>query len=237
MAWKTVDREVDPERLERQERDAAEDVEDARAEERGDEPEQARPSGSGCSASGCRTARGPARRALTIVAKLSSVRIITAASLETSVPVMPIATPMSAVLRAGASFTPSPVMATMWPLRRRISTRRTLSSGATRAMTPMSSIWRIGLVVGHRRELGAGDRPALDAELACDRLGGDGVVAGDHPDLDAGRVRLGDGVPSPRAAAGRRCRPVRAAADRRPAAAGRRSGRTSPDRSPAGRSP
>ena len=50
------------------------------------------------------------------------------------------ATPMSAILSAGASFTPSPVMATMWPLRRRISTSRTLSSGATRAMTPMSSI-------------------------------------------------------------------------------------------------
>ena len=52
-----------------------------------------------------------------MVAKLSSVRIITAASFETSVPVMPIATPMSAFLSAGASFTPSPVMATMWPLR------------------------------------------------------------------------------------------------------------------------
>ena len=50
-----------------------------------------------------------------MVAKLSSVRIITAASLETSVPVMPMATPMSAFLSAGASFTPSPVMATMSP--------------------------------------------------------------------------------------------------------------------------
>ena len=44
------------------------------------------------------------------MAKLSSVRIIAAASLETSVPVMPIAMPMSACWSAGASLTPSPVM-------------------------------------------------------------------------------------------------------------------------------
>ena len=48
------------------------------------------------------------------------------------------------------------------------------------------------LVVAHRRPLGAGDRAAPDPELARDRLGGDGVVAGDHAHLDAGRVRLGD---------------------------------------------
>ena len=38
-----------------------------------------------------------------------------AASFDTSVPVMPMATPMSALFNAGASFTPSPVMATNWP--------------------------------------------------------------------------------------------------------------------------
>ena len=73
-----------------------------------------------------------------MVAKLSSVRIITAAPLETSVPVMPMATPMSAFLRAGASLTPSPVMATMFCWRCSRSTRRILSSGATRATTPIS---------------------------------------------------------------------------------------------------
>ena len=73
------------------------------------------------------------------MAKLSSVRIISAASLVTSVPVIPIATPMSALVSAGASFTPSPVMATMFPCPLRMLTRRTLSSGATRATTPMSS--------------------------------------------------------------------------------------------------
>ena len=48
------------------------------------------------------------------------------------------------------------------------------------------------LVVGHRAELGARDRAARDPEVLGDRLGGDGVVAGDHPDLDAGAVRVGD---------------------------------------------
>jgi hypothetical protein len=48
------------------------------------------------------------------VAKLSSSRIISAASLETSVPEIPIATPMSAYSRAGASLTPSPVIATTY---------------------------------------------------------------------------------------------------------------------------
>ena len=54
----------------------------------------------------------PIRTALTIVEKSSSVRIIAAASFETSVPVMPMAMPMSARFRAGASLTPSPVIAT-----------------------------------------------------------------------------------------------------------------------------
>ena len=71
-----------------------------------------------------------------MVEKLSSVRIITAASFDTSVPVMPIATPMSARFSAGASLTPSPVMATMSPRFLSRSTSRTLCSGATRAMTP-----------------------------------------------------------------------------------------------------
>ena len=54
----------------------------------------------------------PSSTAATIEAKLSSVSIIAAASLLTSVPVIPMAMPMSAFLSAGASLTPSPVMAT-----------------------------------------------------------------------------------------------------------------------------
>ena len=104
---------------------------------------------------------------MTIVAKLSSVRIITAASFETSVPVMPIATPMSAFLSAGASFTPSPVMATMWPRFLRMSTRWTLCSGATRAMTPISSIRRTAsssLMAANSAPVSA--RPSMPSWLA-----------------------------------------------------------------------
>lgn len=42
---------------------------------------------------------------------------MSAACLETSEPEMPMAIPMSAFLRAGESFTPSPVTATMAPCR------------------------------------------------------------------------------------------------------------------------
>ena len=40
---------------------------------------------------------------------------MSAASLDTSVPAMPMATPMSAFFNAGESLTPSPVTATMLP--------------------------------------------------------------------------------------------------------------------------
>jgi hypothetical protein len=74
----------------------------------------------------------PSSTAATMEAKLSSVSIIAAASLATSVPVIPIATPMSAFLRAGASLTPSPVIATEWPFPCRAVTTRSLWSGETR---------------------------------------------------------------------------------------------------------
>lgn len=52
--------------------------------------------------------------AVTIDLKLSSRRIIPAAYLATYVPAIPIANPMSAFFKAGASFVPSPVIATTW---------------------------------------------------------------------------------------------------------------------------
>jgi len=61
-----------------------------------------------------------------------------AASLVTSVPVMPIAIPMSADFSAGASLTPSPVIATTWRSAWRASTIRSLCAGATRANTEVS---------------------------------------------------------------------------------------------------
>ena len=77
----------------------------------------------------------PFSTAFTIVAKLSSVRTIAAASFATSVPVIPIATPMSACFNAGASLTPSPVIATIMPFSCQARTIRILCSGETLAYT------------------------------------------------------------------------------------------------------
>mmetsp|Transcript_30351 Transcript_30351/g.65119 ORF Transcript_30351/g.65119 Transcript_30351/m.65119 type:complete len:267 (-) Transcript_30351:1111-1911(-) len=60
---------------------------------------------------------------------------MSAASLATSVPAMPMAIPMDACLRAGASFTPSPVIAGTSPHDRRSLTRSCLSRGSVREKT------------------------------------------------------------------------------------------------------
>ncbi len=57
----------------------------------------------------------PSPTAATTEAKLSSARFMSPASLATSVPVMPMAMPILAAFKAGASLTPSPVMATTCP--------------------------------------------------------------------------------------------------------------------------
>ena len=61
----------------------------------------------------------PSSTASTIVENRSSVRIISEASFATPVPRIPIATPISAPFNAGPSFTPSPVIATIFPFERR----------------------------------------------------------------------------------------------------------------------
>ena len=137
----------------------------------------------------------PPSTAVTIVAKLSSVRIMSAASFVTSVPVIPIATPMSARLSAGASLTPSPVIATTLPLRFSMSTSRTLSSGATRATTPISST-----CASSSSSLSAANSVPVSARPSIpswrrDRGGGRGVVAGDHADADPRLLAARDRVP------------------------------------------
>ena len=136
----------------------------------------------------------PPSTASTMVAKLSSVRIMSAASFVTSVPVMPIATPMSARLSAGASLTPSPVIATTLPLRFSMSTRRTLSSGATRATTPMlSSCSSSSASESAANSVPVSARPSIP-ELGRDRGRGRGVVAGDHAGADPRLLAAGDRV-------------------------------------------
>ena len=60
---------------------------------------------------------------------------MSAASLATSVPVMPIATPMSAAFSAGESLTPSPVMAATSPTLLKDCMILNLSAGDTLANT------------------------------------------------------------------------------------------------------
>lgn len=57
----------------------------------------------------------PYLTAVKILLKLSSKRIIPAASFATYVPAIPIANPISAFFKAGASLVPSPVIATTFP--------------------------------------------------------------------------------------------------------------------------
>ena len=67
-----------------------------------------------------------------MLAKLSSWSTISAASFATSVPAMPIAIPMFARESAGASFTPSPVIATISPCSWSDDTILIFCSGVTR---------------------------------------------------------------------------------------------------------
>ena len=117
---------------------------------------------------------------------------MSAASLATSVPLMPIATPMSACFRAGASLTPSPVMATISPvalqrlddaelvlgamraktLCRRRAPSRCAGPSAPRAPAPVMTT-AVGRV-----------RPSCSA---ISRRRGR-LVAGDHDGADAGRA-------------------------------------------------
>mmetsp|Transcript_29202 Transcript_29202/g.100711 ORF Transcript_29202/g.100711 Transcript_29202/m.100711 type:complete len:270 (+) Transcript_29202:1098-1907(+) len=68
--------------------------------------------------------------------KLSSAKIMSAASLATSVPVMPMAMPMSASLRAGASLTPSGKRLPALGQHRSRATCRTAKAARQRARIP-----------------------------------------------------------------------------------------------------
>ena len=140
----------------------------------------------------------PSRTAATIVAKLSSASTMSAASRVTSVPVIPMATPMSAARSAGESFTPSPVMATMFPSACRASTMRSLCSGATRANTATSRTARVrasssspSISAPVSARAPAAPMPSSDAM----RSGGAGMVPGDHHDPHPGALCLADRHP------------------------------------------
>ncbi|KAH3682677.1 hypothetical protein WICPIJ_006340 [Wickerhamomyces pijperi] len=82
----------------------------------------------------------PSSMAFKIVEKSSSVKTISEASLATSVPILPIEIPISANFKAGASLTPSPVMATTSPRLCKALTICTLCSGVVLAKTETEEI-------------------------------------------------------------------------------------------------
>ena len=111
----------------------------------------------------------PSSTAATIVAKLSSASTMSAASFETSVPVMPMAMPMSAVFSAGASLTPSPVIATIGAAAlQRVDDAQLVLGVDARVDRDLAHGSRERLV-RHLLELGAGDGATVggDAELAA----------------------------------------------------------------------
>ena len=118
---------------------------------------------------------------------------MSAASLATSVPARPIATPISAPLRAGASLTPSPVMATMCPFSLRDSRILSLFAGETRAKTPIveGRVRQFGLVEPVDVRTGQRPVPFRDAHVPGDGHGGRRVVARDHDRPNARLLGLG----------------------------------------------
>ncbi len=82
----------------------------------------------------------PSSTAFTMVEKLSSASTTLAASRATSVPFNPMATPTSALRRAGASLTPSPVMAISSPCFCSVAAMRNFMSGVNRAKTFTSAM-------------------------------------------------------------------------------------------------
>ena len=111
----------------------------------------ARSSRSGRLSTGFRRASRPNWTALMMVAKLSSVRIMIAASFETSVPVIPMATPMSAFLSAARRSR-----------RRRSSTRCCPGAGATGRGGPC-----LRVPLGRRRRCpGVGGRDSSSVRAA-----------------------------------------------------------------------
>ena len=129
---------------------------------------------------------------------------MSAASLATSVAAST-EMPTSAWWRASASLTPSPRNATADPARAGRRTMRAFCSGLTRAKIVVSSTAcgecrRRRARRGRRR---SASRPSGMPSVAADRLGDEGVVAGDDLDRDTELGEAGDATRPPTASVGR----------------------------------
>ena len=116
--------------------------------------------------------RRPVRIVATMSPKSSSSSTTAAASRATSVPRWPMAMPICAAFSAGASFTPSPVIATTSPAAFSASTMRSFCSGRTRAKTAISctrtrNAASSSAAISAPVATGASSRPALRAMAAA----------------------------------------------------------------------
>lgn len=115
----------------------------------------------------------PSSTPVTMEAKLSSRRIMSAACLDTSEPAIPMATPISAFFKAGESLTPSPVTATIAPYRTRGEGCVKHQSPEVRCMPPcMSDYIPFPQAMGVSRTISAKSRTAATptAEPRRDKL-------------------------------------------------------------------
>ena len=187
-AGQPVGDQVDPEQVQRQQRqrqaDERRDQHDQRARRRC--PPAGRPASCGCCRR-CRAPRAPPRRCWRSCRRRGPCPTPRASP---RCPVRPMAMPMCASRSAGASLTPSPVIATTAPRAFQSRTMRSLSSGVARAWTTL-----------RRRPR---PRRTMPSSRAIAR-GGDRVVAGDHHRADAGARARRRPPRSPRCAADRRC--------------------------------
>ena len=150
----------------------------------------------------------PHQTALVIEAKESSRRMMSLASRATSVPAIPIASPTSACLSAGASFVPSPVTATTAPgLLERLHEKELVQGFGPGHHVKI--FCGCNLLSGKKRPelFSRHDRPALqDPGLPGDCLRGYRVVPGDHPYPDARHAGSGPRMLRYRPAGDRGCR-------------------------------
>ena len=104
------------------------------------------------------------------------------------------ATPMSAAFSAGASFTPSPVMATTCPRDLRALTIASLCSGETRAKTAVRFHQFGQRRAGQSLEFAALAHRALEPQVTGNGRSRAAMVAGDHLHADAGVAAGRDGL-------------------------------------------
>ncbi len=122
----------------------------------------------------------PSWTAATMVVKLS-LPVMSAAPFATSVPLFPIAQPISATRRAGASLTPSPVMATISPCAWKALTMRTFWGNSGKDRDGFYAFFQFLLAHGVQFFAGhAGITGLKNTQFTGDGAGCSSMIPGDH---------------------------------------------------------